>query len=120
LWEGNEYVYTKGMLKRIALSYQHIYQGIEGLSSDITNDLEIAEYKADFDRALNEIGRGEWTGEIDYLTFRDFKYFGRLQRMVIADIYGMTEPELKRLGFINISKRRNYAYTLMVKVLNGT
>lgn len=118
MWQDNEYVYSKGMLKRIAYSYQHIYQGIGGLNNDIVDWRSIAEYKADFDRALNGIGRGHWTGNIDELTFRDFKSFGRLQRIVIADIYGIADGELEQDGLYRIQNLRSIAYGRMLQILN--
>jgi len=118
MWKNDEYIYTKGILGSIAKSYDHIYNGIETKSGMLleANTLSIAEYKADFDRALNAIGQSNWTGEIDNKEFIDFRYFGKLQCIVIADIYGI--DELESWGFYDVPRLRGYAYSVMVKFLN--
>ena len=118
MWKNDEYIYTKGILKSIAKSYDHIYKGIETSGGMLleANTLSIAEYKADFDRALNAIGQGNWTGNIDNKEFIDFRYFGKLQRIVIADIYGI--DELESWGFYDVPRLRGYAYSVMVKFLS--
>ncbi len=45
------------------------------------------EYKADFDRALNALGKGEWDGKTENHKWGEYRGFGRLQRLVIGDIY---------------------------------
>jgi len=117
-WQDNEYIYCKGMLKRIARSYASIYEGIEGITSEITEPFSIVEYKADFDRALDSIGRGHWDGNVEDKTFKDFRRFGRSQQAVIADIYGIKDDELEEMGFYNINRLKGYAYYLMTVDLN--
>ena len=121
MWKNDEYIYTKGILNSIAKSYDHIYKDIETKSGMLleANTLSIAEYKADFDRSLNAIGKGNWTGEIDNKEFIDFRHFGNLQRMVIADIYGITDGELEALGFYQIPQLKGRAYKWMANKLNG-
>lgn len=106
MWVDKEFFYTKRLLRSIAENYHSIYQGFRvSLSRDETNPWRIAEYKADFDMALNSIGRGHWDGEL-----KDIRYFGQLQRVIIFDITqeGIDNPRLK-----------SYAYFLMCKFLNG-
>ena len=74
---------------------------------------------ADFDMALDKIGKGKWTGFIDDLKFSDYKRFGRLQWVVIAGIIGIEDRELEGLGFYSIPQMRGYAYHLMLDRLNG-
>lgn len=82
----------------------------------IINPWQIAEYKADFDMALNEIGKGNWKGEIR--EFKAYKMFGRLQQVVIADIICFRDYDLVRLGFYRISNLKSIAYSRMVNFLN--
>ena len=74
---------------------------------------------ADFDMALDKIGKGKWTGLIDDLKFSDYKRFGRLQWVVIAGIIGIEDYELEGLGFYQIPQLRGRAYKWMVNCLNG-
>jgi len=120
MWQGDKYYYTAGMLRRIASSYDKIYDGISGIiGDDITDEFSIAEYKADFDMALNAIGKGRWTSNIDEVEFNDYKGFGKLQLVVIADIYNIPDNELEARGFYNISQMKGTAYHLMADRLNG-
>lgn len=128
----NVYTYSVQKLKDIAACYDNIYQGIEFYKKGKlynyteTNPWEIAEFKADFDMALNKLGQSRypsraphWTGEIKTMQFSDCKWFGRLQQIVIADILGMDDYELAGLGFYDIPRLRGYAYHLMKTYLNG-
>jgi len=111
MWQNNEYVYSKGMLKRIAYSYKSIYtDGIDGLSGVITNPWVIVEYKADFDCALDAIGRGFWAGYTDDI---DYRSFGRWQRIVMGDIEG----DMGRMEYD--PQTRGRAYGAMARFLNN-
>lgn len=123
--------YTPGFLRRIAASYHHIYQGIvirswtEVVAGEVVererrimNPWEIVEYKTDFDNSLKSIGKGKWQGDIKG-KFNNYNKFGRLQRIIIADILRIDDNELIRLGFYNIPQLRGYGYFLMVNFLNG-
>lgn len=133
------YEYTSSFLRKIAISYDHIRQGIvtytwvEGDTSyerRIMNPWEIAEYEADFENALSAIGRGYWNG-VTGLKTSDYRDFGRLQKVVIADILlpgelhghnissSLADSELEGLGFYRIPQVRGYAYHLMSSRLNG-
>ena len=119
MWIGDEYKYNKKVLKAIAEGYQIVYEGLAlSWRSEIVNEWSIAEFKADFDMALDSIGRGHWIGNIEEKEFRDFRYFGRLQRIVIADIYGIEDKELEGLGFVRIENMRGIAYSRMAHNLN--
>jgi hypothetical protein len=124
-----EFYYSSKLLRQIAESYHHIYEGIVikswnetidgqtiGCERCISNPWEIAECKADFDKALSAIGRGKWQG-IASEKLSNYKGFGRLQRIVIADIVGIDDYELK--GFYDIPRLRGYAYSQMARFLNG-
>ena len=101
----------------IAENYTNLYDGLPlSLRSEVTNLWALAEFKADFDMALKSIGKGEWAGKID--KFKDYKYYGRLQQIVIADILGIDDYELEGMGFYDIPRLRGYAYYLMCKSLN--
>ena len=112
-WIDDQFFYSKRLLRRIAENYP-LSDGLPMFGGQITNPWAIAEYKADFDIALNSLGKGKWEGAI-----RDFKYyrnFGRLQRIVIAEVIGMEDDEL--VGFYDVPRLRSYAYYLMTKRLN--
>ena len=117
-WVNGKYYYSTGALKSITENYLRIYEGLPiSWRTVIYNPWAIAEYKGDFDRALRGIGRGKWTGEI-----REFKYyrnFGKLQRVIIAYILGVSDNNLLSMRFRNISQLRGYAYYLMKLYLNG-
>ena len=105
-------------MRTIAESYTSIYEGLPlSLRSEVTNPWALAEFKADFDMALNSIGKGNWTGIISY-QFKDYKHFGRLQQIVIAIILGIPDYELEGLGFYDILRLKGYAFYLMAKYLN--
>ena len=120
MWRNDDYVYTSGILKGIATSYHHIYQRIEWYTKArsepiVINDPQaLVEYKADFDMALNEIGRGTWSGEK-----ADLRNYGRLQGVVVADIYEIEDDYLEALGYYDITKFRGMAYSFMARFLNG-
>ncbi len=117
-WRDGVFYYNKRLLKTIAENYCTIYDGLPVfLGTEIMNPFSLAEYRADFDIALKGIGRGHWTGQL-----MDYKYYhnyGKLQRIVIADILGISDSELERLGFWGISQLRGFAYYSMTRVLNN-
>lgn len=120
MWKNDEYYYSIRTLKSIAGNYVTIYEGLPFRETSlIINPWSIAEFKADFDSALKGIGKGRWSGRIDGYKFRDFRYFGRLQQVIIADILGIRDFELEVLGFYRIPQLRGYAYYLMRNFLNG-
>lgn len=114
-WEGETYIYTKGILKAIARNYFSLYDGIPTVSSQITNPWAIAEYRADFDNALNLIGKGKWKG-VPVPAFSQYKGFGKFQQIIIADVLGMKDEELP---FYRIPQLRGRAYSWMADKLNG-
>ena len=82
MWVNNQYFYSTKMLKVIAESYATIYDGFSPREGRlIMNPQAITEYKADFDIALKNIGKGIWTGNIDGRSFKDFRHYGRLQQI---------------------------------------
>ena len=95
-------------------SYQECLE-IFRWSSDITDPFSVVEYKSDFDRAFNQIGRGEM-GELT--EWRDYKYFGRLQRILIAQMLSLGEGFLESQGFTDVPRLRGTAYSRMMEVLN--
>jgi hypothetical protein len=76
----------------------------------------ISDEKFDFDKALNSIGKGHWQG-IDSIDFSDYKHFGRLQRVVIADILGIEDEELEKLKFTRVQNLKAIAYRRMLDIL---
>jgi len=135
-----EYVYSVGALRRVAEDYielkeynilpwqtkevigrQFATRGEKQSRSPFDTQAIIV---ADFDRALDAIGKGHWTGDIEDKRFEDFRYFGKLQQAVIADIiFGAKELdaqyELERRGFYRVPQLQGYAYHLMADRLNG-
>ena len=85
--------------------------------NDITDPFLIVEYKADFDRALSELGRDNWDGKCP-TNFNHYKHFGRLQRVIIAQMLGLTDSYLEGQGFDNIPKLLGLAYFRMLENLN--
>ena len=119
-WRDDKFYYSIKVLKTIAENYTSLYEGLEFRSGHlIVNPWSLAEFKADFDVALLSIGKGRWTGNITRHKFKDYHYSGRLQRIIIADIFGISDYELEGLGFYSIPRLRGYAYYLMVCSLNG-
>ena len=119
-WIKNEYIYTKRLLKAIATGYELIYEGLPvSWKTEIYNLWAIAEYKADFDMALNAIGRGHWKGELNSSNLADYRQFGHLQQIMIADMLGIDDGVLARLGFSQIPQLRGRAYKWMANYLNG-
>ena len=72
----------------------------------------ISDEKLDFDNALDSIGKGHWTG-IDSVNSN----FGRLQRVVIADILGIEDCELEKLKFVRVQNLKAIAYRRMLDFL---
>ena len=83
----------------------------------ITGLYELIDFKVDFDKALDSIGRADWD-TLTSIDFYDYKYYGRLQKVVIADILGITDYELEARGFYDIPRLRGMAYSRMAENLN--
>lgn len=117
-WSGPDFHYSIKVLKTIAENYIELYE--EGLSfregDVITNSFSIAEYHADFDQALSSLGK-KW--ELKGLSFKDYRHYNKFQRIVVADILGVSDEELKRLRFRDIIELRKIAYGRMKLFLNG-
>ena len=106
MWVGDTYFYSVKTLKIIAWSYRAIYDGLP-LYYEVHNPFKLAEFKADFDRALSAIGRGKWTG-IKGFKISNYRGFGKLQKVVIADIIGEY-----------VTGNGGLAYRWMANYLNG-
>lgn len=115
-----EYKYTKGIIKAIADSYMTIYECLTmPWNVEILNLYQIVEYKADFDIALSGIGKQKWAG-LSGMELRDYRYFGKLQKVVIAGILGISDYELQSQGFYQIPQLRGRAYSRMMEYLNNS
>jgi len=77
---------------------------------------DISDEKLDFDKALDSIGKGCWQG-IDSVNFSDYNHFGRLQQVVIADILGVEDCELEKIGLKQIQQLKGRAYKWMLNYL---
>ncbi len=110
-WVGNKFRYSPTKLRRFADGYIEIDYDLR-----FSRWGELAEVKADFDQALDGIGQGEWGGAL--LKFKAYRNFGDYQRIIIADILGVTDSELARLRFDNIIGLRKTAYRMMCQFLN--
>ena len=106
MWVDNVYFYSVRTLKVIAENYKAIYDGLP-LYYEVYNPFKLAEFKADFDRALSAIGRGKWTG-INGSKISNYRGFGKLQKVVIADIIGEY-----------VTGNGGLAYRWMADFLNG-
>jgi len=118
-WINDTYYYTRGVVDAIVTWYFSLYerQMIIG-QYQITHLFTLVEFKADFDIALDSIGRGEWRGLPSH-DFNNYKYFGKQQRVVIADILGVSDGELTARGFYKIPQLRGDAYSRILDALNS-
>jgi len=106
MWVDDVYFYSVKTLKVIAENYKTIYDGLP-LYYEVHNPFKLAEFKADFDQALSAIGRGKWTG-INGSKISNYRGFGKLQKVVIADIIGEY-----------VTGNGGLAYRWMADFLNG-
>jgi len=109
MWKGDEYHYSIGLLEGIAENYDNLY--IEGIyfrtgkkayhiKPNHHIPINIADYKADFDRAFSALSR-------------------RQKRVIEAQIKGIPDSQLEIEGFYNIERFRFMAYCHMAGFLNG-
>lgn len=113
MWINDTFYYNIGLLKGIANSYESLYS-----DAHTANLYEVALLKADFDRSLDNIGRGKWRG-LTSSNFGAYKYFGREQQVIIAYILNISDRKLEGYGFYNIPQLRHEAYKRMAAKLNG-
>ena len=118
-WVNDTYYYTRGVVSAIVEWYCLLYdrQLIIG-PYQITHLFTLVEFKADFDIALDSIGRGDWRGVVDP-NFKAYKYFGKEQQVVIAGILGIGDNELTARGFYQIPQLRGKAYSRILDALNS-
>ena len=117
VWNNDVYYYSVGTIRAIACWYDVVSEVLMIGDFQITDRFALSLYKADFDRALRAIGKGNWQG-LTTTIFRNYRYFGRLQRLVIADILGITDHELEGWGFYDVPRLRGTAYSRMAENLN--
>ena len=110
-WDNDIFYYTASILRKLAGNYERLYEFPE---SDMRS---IAEFKADFDIALDSIGHGHWTGLVSR-RFNDYHHFGRRQRVIIARIIGIHDYHLQSWGFPEPRKLRSRAFHDMLRKLN--
>ncbi len=110
-WVGNKFRYSPTKLKKFASGYAGIHYDMR-----FARWGELAEIKADFDCALDGIGRGKWGGTLR--KFKTYRNFGDYQRIVIADILGKTDTELTKMRYDDIIGLRKTAYRMMCQFLN--
>jgi hypothetical protein len=105
MWKGDRYYYSIKTLQTIADNYHSLYDdGLPvGVDQAVTNSWEIAEYRGDFDNALNSLGRYRWT------TGR----LGLFQKAVVSDITG------QKLIDKDDTWAKKEAYRRMKAFLNG-
>ena len=90
-WQGDTYFYNVKILETIARGYKELREicllsgyGFPGIPQVVLT-------KADFDLALNSIGKGKWNGKI--AKFKSYDNFGVQQRVIIADILHVSDYE---------------------------
>ena len=121
--------YTKKNIEDIIVNYEFIYDLAEcaieqnldshGRSFSSYNPWPWIEGKIDFDIALDKLGKGKWIGDIRGRDFFDFKKFGVLQRIIIAQIYDIDDYTLMHIGFYEIPRLRAIAYSFIYNLMNG-
>ena len=115
---ATEYVYTPKVLDAVAVGYTSIYSHLTLGVHTVTSMDRLIEYKADFDLALDSIGRGHWD-TLNETDFRAYSDYGKLQSVVIARILGIEDYELQPYGFYQVPQARGTAYRYMCQFLNG-
>jgi hypothetical protein len=140
MWKGYDFKYSVFVLRAIAHYYGHESIRTEEKSSkeseypDLVLCIEpfaVAEYKVDFDRALNAIGRyhnweglateGDETLVDGTINWKVYHKYGDYQRLVLADVLGVEDRELEtRCKFDNreIDPLKGQAYAAMARYLN--
>jgi hypothetical protein len=133
-WVEDKYFYSSGDLEEIVVSYKYImaegllnldFSGPTVYGGEYASHL-IMSAKVDLDRALDHIGSGHWSGtnwgnkESDF-KLRNYRHFGKMQQIIIAQILGWDESdshELEQMGFYDIKDLRYRAYKAMCRFLN--
>ena len=100
------YYHTMRRLELIAYSYKDLIGG------------DLLSAKIDFDLALNSLGHGKWDGmEWDdgepRTRLEDYRGFGNLQIVIIADVLGYKNEDLEAYGIKNPPNWRRRAYRRM-------
>jgi hypothetical protein len=123
MWKGLDYHYSKMVLKAIAAFYGQdtIYTVLDRIVA--RDPCSVTEYKADFDRALNQIGRcKDWGNQdIEDVKWKECRKYGIWQQLVIADCIGATDEDVRRMRLPEdqIPKLTGQAYGAMARFLNG-
>ena len=129
-WEDDRYYYSLTELEGIAIDYTDLVcDNLVGMNFDTTAPGGVSwddklGAKIDFDRALNHIGNGNWSGTnfgqypSDY-DFNTYRHFSPRQKVVIAAILKIPDGELEVRGLYNIPKLRVRAFRNMKSYLNG-
>jgi len=112
MWINDVFYYSVGNLKGIAEHYESLYT-----NAHLAVLYSVAESKADFDRALDNIGRGKWRGLANH-KFGAYKYYGRQQQVIIAEILNISDRKLEGYGFYEIPQMRGNAWRRMADFLN--
>ena len=115
--DSNIFYYTSKLLKVIARNYTEIYGGLPRMNSETLNPWVLAEFKADFDTALDSIGSGKWNDQI--YSLKQCRFFGNLQFVVIGDILHVDNGTVSAYGIDGVAKLKKIAYANMCKRLNG-
>ncbi len=105
--DGITYRYTVWGLSKLAANYTELMRAHAGT--------ELIHAKADFDRAINHLGKAHWRGDGK----DDIKTFGNLQKVIIAQVIGMSDIELwDRFQLGDIQSWRTLSYRKMATFLN--
>ena len=100
-WRKGRYFYKVGLLRYLADNWDNLYiDGVDMGEHTRTNPIEIAEWRADFEFALNKIGRRARTAIKEY-------------------IKGTEDYVMEMRGYYEPRKLRNKGYHNMKILLNG-
>jgi hypothetical protein len=117
-WNEN-YVYSNKILKAIADCYECLYEdGLEVRNGEcLKPSFSVIDWKVDFDSALSSLGRKFVFKNGD---FKNYKFYNRFQRSVIADIFHIDDNTLFEVYHFRCSQRlREISYSKMKRFLNG-
>ena len=118
-WVNDNFLYSSKLLQVIAKNYLSLYEGLPRPlgKEEIMNCWDLAEFKSDFEMALNAIGMGKWSDGITNI--KECRNFSYTQLVVVADMLGIDNFPIRVVHPEDINKIKKIAYADMRRFLNG-